>query len=1235
MGGKTFGRGDSLTPSKTNEVVDDIISMLHNEGVDINYMVTRSVDTKMTSSDIDIRFEEKKLGDTSTFVTTSVLSSIFNVLSKHMECCLHEGGLNVLYDGKYQVDFRGTPNLETCCFIHSFSLTGSFFGACNIYPDVHFSDLGLVLSLTANFVKGYAAHLPDHLSNRLRSMKSFPKSTIILTDDTRTICRFLGVDYEEYLKGFDTDEDYFKWLTASHFNADFSGYKCGHTRTNNSRYKLLTKYYEEHHRTPSPQRYHSVYDIVSEFEKHDEVLCLLDSIASRCSTTTGAVVAECSNDDRGDISDVRLVVRDTLCGVRGLPSTDIDFIATRMVQLGITWVDDFRVYFNRAVSLVTSTYPDIDLCDDYTDKFHNETLVSHLFCAGIIMVHLVHKYDHNILSVMTEEQVFQLGFFHDIGKYLVKQPNKASRIYPSHAQVGETVCRKLGLHEHISVCTSFHMCELCKGKAPYETLSAKSRREYDLNTFLHKMCLPRTDENFETRHFFLLKCLSIADNYGRLSADSKIVPLPDALPPFENIDVCPLTLTSITVKPLDGGQTSQLIKMLEDARISFFHVRGTGCDDRGVDVGADDDLFRKQLHEAYNGMHRVIILDTDQYNHVSDFRKLLTGLDTHAAQSNAANSVKVYLSSEFKNLPGVKHETGGTYHLGFCDVQPVFNLLSNYNRQLQINVTSKEEALIDILMKFIEDNKLDVTPRIAGGWVRDKLLGRQSNDIDIMLDNMSGHDFVIQLKRALDDAAGSASGAVDPIDNAPLVDSVYLVAANPEKSKHLSTATANVAGFAVDFVQSRVEEYAADSRIPEVRVGSARDDALRRDFTINSLFYNLKTRSVEDFTGMGVADLRDRVLRTPTDPAKTFEDDPLRVIRAVRMALRYNLAIHPPVAAAMRAGAIKFRQKVSRERVYSECKKMSADSLLVAGLKKLHELGILDLVIKLPQTGIHLLDEKCMSDVTIWSALTFPSCQIVDIKQLLIDELKMSTKTIKDICTIHKATLWIMKYEIGSPLLHPSLVDTAHWLVDVRELWPHAFSIVESVTGRTPHIKPTVVADIAQLGDVWNMRVSYSDVFDGMVLPDKTKIKDIKRCLFEFLVLGGDINNVDELISFFGNNPIIVSFLSSQKIRMAFQDYSNPSAFCAIWDQDDTWDRMSLGAWVTPKEIFYLNGRHYTKDELLFIYCTVLDEKPVKCNDYLIRLDIPGRSYVDVPKITIDRLVTRYRESLNRMTELD
>jgi tRNA nucleotidyltransferase (CCA-adding enzyme) len=95
---------------------------------------------------------------------------------------------------------------------------------------------------------------------------------------------------------------------------------------------------------------------------------------------------------------------------------------------------------------------------------------------------------------------------------------------------------------------------------------------------------------------------------------------------------------------------------------------------------------------------------------------------------------------------------------------------------------------------------------------------------------------------------------------------VGVVKGNSDKSKHLETATLKSNDLQVDFVQLRKETYEAGSRIPMIEHGTPIDDSFRRDLTINSLYFNLNLNAVEDFTGLGIQDIQDKLIRTPREP---------------------------------------------------------------------------------------------------------------------------------------------------------------------------------------------------------------------------------------------------------------------------------------------------------------------------------------------------------------------------------
>ena len=209
---------------------------------------------------------------------------------------------------------------------------------------------------------------------------------------------------------------------------------------------------------------------------------------------------------------------------------------------------------------------------------------------------------------------------------------------------------------------------------------------------------------------------------------------------------------------------------------------------------------------------------------------------------------------------------------------------------------------------------LPIQVRVAGGWVRDKILGIHGYDIDIATDSLSGVAFATRVQQYIQKQ--------NPLQKAS---TLGVIAANPSQSKHLETATMKVHGIAVDFCNLRTKEiYEANSRIPTTSFGTPKEDAERRDFTINALFFNIRTRQVEDWTGRGLQDLTNQILVTPLDPVATLLDDPLRVLRAIRFAIRFQFKMHPDLETACQLPAIHdaVNRKISRERLGKELEGM-------------------------------------------------------------------------------------------------------------------------------------------------------------------------------------------------------------------------------------------------------------------------------------------------------------------------
>jgi len=250
------------------------------------------------------------------------------------------------------------------------------------------------------------------------------------------------------------------------------------------------------------------------------------------------------------------------------------------------------------------------------------------------------------------------------------------------------------------------------------------------------------------------------------------------------------------------------------------------------------------------------------------------------------------------------------------------------------NLTSDEKEIFSVINQVIEKYTPSTQCFAVGGWVRDKLLGVPSDDIDIMLSNISGEDFAKLVTKHI--------GIKD----------AHTIHSNPEKSKHLTTAKAYIPLSSgkvqeVDFAQARQEVYVPGSRIPEIKPATPQNDAMRRDLTINSMFYNLMTDKIEDFTGKGIKDLLTNTIRTPEDPLKTFSDDPLRIWRVIRFCAKYNGNIDPATYQAMTNPKLRdeIKQKISKERIGVEFVKMLKNPNPDKAIQLLKDTGLLEDII--------------------------------------------------------------------------------------------------------------------------------------------------------------------------------------------------------------------------------------------------------------------------------------------------
>lgn len=275
----------------------------------------------------------------------------------------------------------------------------------------------------------------------------------------------------------------------------------------------------------------------------------------------------------------------------------------------------------------------------------------------------------------------------------------------------------------------------------------------------------------------------------------------------------------------------------------------------------------------------------------------------------------------------------------------------------EITLPPREALLRDLLLDCRKqlDGHTSLGMWITGGWVRDHLLGIPCHDVDIALSSMTGVQFGDALTAFLEKHGGPYYERAAQL-GLPKKDftGFNTTKKNLDKSKKLETAVGRLFDLDIDLVNLRKEVYEEDSRTPEMEFGTPEEDAFRRDATVNSMFYDLVNEKVVDLTGRGLEDLAAGIMRTPLEPRQTFLDDPLRVLRLVRIGSKLGYQIERGVLESMEQEEIHraLNSKVSRDRVNIEVFKMMNGNNTHGAFEVLYNTGLYETVFLDLDSGI-------------------------------------------------------------------------------------------------------------------------------------------------------------------------------------------------------------------------------------------------------------------------------------------
>ena len=267
----------------------------------------------------------------------------------------------------------------------------------------------------------------------------------------------------------------------------------------------------------------------------------------------------------------------------------------------------------------------------------------------------------------------------------------------------------------------------------------------------------------------------------------------------------------------------------------------------------------------------------------------------------------------------------------FRNFAPKFEL---FDKKMAVLDPKLEDRTLHLIGE--EADRLGMECYVIGGWVRDLLLHRPSKDIDVV-------------------AVGSGISLAEAVHK-------RLKGSHLSVFKTYGTAQVKRGDIELEFVGARRESYRHDSRNPIVEDGTLQDDQNRRDFTINALAICLNADRYGELLDPfeGIRDLNAGIIRTPLDPEITFDDDPLRMMRAIRFACQLGFSLNLTTFEAIQRYAERIRI-ITKERIADELNKIMLSPKPSVGWKLLDKSGLLQIIF--PElSALKGVDRRVVSD---------------------------------------------------------------------------------------------------------------------------------------------------------------------------------------------------------------------------------------------------------------------------------
>ena len=314
-------------------------------------------------------------------------------------------------------------------------------------------------------------------------------------------------------------------------------------------------------------------------------------------------------------------------------------------------------------------------------------------------------------------------------------------------------------------------------------------------------------------------------------------------------------------------------------------------------------------------------------------------------------------------------------------------------------------SILAHIRSIIKDTEFEGHVFSVGGCERDRHLGREIKDIDLVLD----------------------------IENGGIKFANWLQTNNYTKGsvvifERFGTAMFHLAQFPeyeLEAVQTRRENYSdKNSRKPETSYGTIQEDCKRRDFTINALYHNISTNEDLDLTGLGLKDIDDELIRTCGEPDIIFNDDPLRILRAIRFATQLKFGIDEDTQNGMKKNSHRL-SIISKERIQSELNKILESEKPYYGFWTMDFLNITNYVF------------KNISSEALW-AFTGKLIKVHDLDDYNGDRIVLSFVLLAEVIGLYNLT--DMLHDLKYPNKTIDSVERYYWLLDNYRLFGNSFT---------------------------------------------------------------------------------------------------------------------------------------------------------------------------------------------------